>query len=397
MPPRPLLDSRRPGLLLACDLVLASVYGLIVWAALSNAFGTSTNPVVLGASALSAVTLGACRRWPLVSYAASLTAQVIATAWMLRHGNAGSGLFVFPWLAPGAYSLARIGARYSVRVATTAGAALLCTPVTALITDGAIGPLFVVPLVIVPALVIGQAVGRQLRYGQQLVRYHSGVAELERDRARLAVAEERMRIARELHDVISHHLSVITVQAGYGSLVIDEKPAKARAALGAIETTGRQVLEEMRALLGVLRADDDDAPRAPAPGLAEAGQLVELTGHAGVRTELTVHGLPRQLPPGIDLAAYRILQESLTNVVKHAGTDTCRVRIAYEPDAVTVDISDDGRGGPGDGPGLGVAGMRERAELYGGRLEAGPLPGRGYRVSAFLPLPAGTLPAEDAR
>jgi signal transduction histidine kinase len=197
-----------------------------------------------------------------------------------------------------------------------------------------------------------------------------------------------MRIARELHDVVAHSMSVITVQAGYGHLVIDERPDEARAALSAIESTGRETLAEMRRLLGVLRQEEPGQPQvAPAPGLADLDRLIAHTGRAGIRVELSIAGDVRALPVGIELAAYRILQEALTNVVKHAGTTLARASIAYRPDELSIEVTDDGRGGPVTPGGLGLAGMRERAQLYGGRLDAAPLPARGFRVIARLPLP----------
>ena len=175
---------------------------------------------------------------------------------------------------------------------------------------------------------VGYAVGQHRAYERQLLQERARQAQEELARARRGVIEERMRIARELHDVVAHSMSVITVQAGYGHLVIDRDPGQARAALGAIETTGRQALTEMRRLLGVLRADDGDdaAALTPAPGLADLDRLVAQTAGAGVRVELEITGRPRPLPSGIELSAYRIVQEALTNVVKHADVPASRVR-----------------------------------------------------------------------
>jgi signal transduction histidine kinase len=199
-----------------------------------------------------------------------------------------------------------------------------------------------------------------------------------------------LRIARELHDVVAHSLSLITVQAGVGSYVAGARPEEAARALASIETTGREALREMRRLLGVLRDDSAGTDLAPAHGLADVGQLVAGTAEAGVRVQLEIRGTQRPVPPGVGLAAYRIIQEALTNVVKHARTTASRILVTYEDDAMRLEITDAGAGAPADAvaasAGHGIAGMRERASLFGGEFHAGPLPGRGFRVTARLPL-----------
>jgi len=216
-------------------------------------------------------------------------------------------------------------------------------------------------------------------------------AELEEAReelARRAVTEERLRIARELHDVVAHSMSIVAVQSGVGVHVLDSQPEEARKALAAVEATSRQALVEMRRLLGVLRQEAE--PRgslAPAPGLAEVEALAAEVARAGVRVEVHIEGTPCELPAGLDLSAYRIVQEALTNVVRHAGPATARVAVRYSPGQVALEVVDDGRGpGAEDRGGHGLAGMRERAALYGGTLEAGPVPGGGFRVAATLPV-----------
>jgi len=205
-------------------------------------------------------------------------------------------------------------------------------------------------------------------------------------RVRSAVTGERLQIARELHDVVAHSMSVITIQADMGRLVLERKPAVAGAALGVIETTGRAALTELRRMLGVLRADDN-TPGAldPAPGLAGLDGLVARTAAAGVEVEVVVRGTPRALPAGVDLSAYRIVQEALTNVVKHAGAPGCRVTIGYEEDAVLLVVTDHGHGGPPRPGGHGLVGMRERVLLCGGEFGAGPRPDGGFEVTARLP------------
>jgi signal transduction histidine kinase len=267
---------------------------------------------------------------------------------------------------------------------------------------------------------------------------------LQDEAASKAVTEERLRIARELHDVVAHSMSVIAVQAGYGQYVIDSHPADARNALGAIQATSREALDEMRRMLGALRqadvgergaapaasaasaavgpgpADSENAPLLPAPGLADLDRLVSRTARAGVQVEVTRCGQHRDLPASIDMSAYRIVQEALTNVVKHARTNSCRVLIGYREQELTLEITDNGAGvpamacvpagvpamagavaphhggaaapfvldsGAGDG-GHGIIGMRERVSLLGGEFSAGPLPGYGFQVTARIPLPS---------
>ncbi|AZM52419.1 two-component sensor histidine kinase [Streptomyces sp. WAC 01529] len=220
--------------------------------------------------------------------------------------------------------------------------------------------------------------------------------------AEQAVTAERLRIARELHDMIAHSIGVIAIQAGVGSRVIDTQPAEARNALSTIEATSRETLAGLRGTLVALRkptghgrdGEDGPAPLEPAPGLADVERLVASTRDAGVRARLHRRGEPRPLPADIDLAAFRILQEALTNVVRHAGTDVCRVTIDYGggdggDGEVTVEVVDDGVGKLPAGGGYGLVGMRERVALLHGDFTAGPLPEGGFRVAARLPTPAG--------
>jgi signal transduction histidine kinase len=266
-----------------------------------------------------------------------------------------------------------------------------------LVNPGAIGD---ASTVVVDGLIMAAAwwLGDGTRRRQEaVVAARERAAELEAAReelARRAVTEERLRIARELHDVVAHSMSIIAVQSGVGVHVLDSQPEEARKALAAVEATSRQALVEMRRLLGVLRAEAE--PRgslSPAPGLAGLEALAAEVARAGVRVEVRIEGTPAELPPGVDLAAYRIVQEALTNVVRHAGPATAQVTVGHAPDRVAVEVVDDGRGGdPGrDHGGHGIAGMRERAALYGGSLEAGPRPGGGFRVAASLPLDEGSM------
>jgi signal transduction histidine kinase len=240
------------------------------------------------------------------------------------------------------------------------------------------------------AWVIGDNIRVRRAYTAQL---EERAAQLEREReeqATLAVTQERARIARELHDVVAHHVSVMVVQAAGARRVVDKDPAAARDALEAVEVAGRTALDEMRRMLEVLRADE--AGVGPQPGLAELERLSRQVREAGLPVELTVEGHDRALPGGMDLAAYRIIQEALTNTVKHAGKATASVTVRYEPEALDIEVADDGRGAAAPllaaavQGGHGLIGMQERVTLYGGTLETGPRFPGGYRVHARFPL-----------
>jgi len=228
------------------------------------------------------------------------------------------------------------------------------------------------------------------RRARKAVGLEQRAARLEREReerARAAVAEERARIARELHDVIAHSVSVMTVQAGAARLLLDEEPARARAPLLSVEETGRQALAEMRRLLGILRHDGSEPALAPQPGIADLGGLVEQARSAGLPVELSVQGHCERLAPGVDLAAYRIVQEALTNARKHAIPGRAQVTVRYAREALELEITNEGRARASDGStGHGLVGMHERVALYGGDLAVGPQPGGGYAVRARLPL-----------
>jgi signal transduction histidine kinase len=213
--------------------------------------------------------------------------------------------------------------------------------------------------------------------------------------ARRANSEERLRVARELHDVVAHSMSVIAVQAGVANYVAGTRPEEAARALSSIEETSRGALREMRALLGMLRNEEtpgagSGAGLVPAPGLADLKALADRTADAGVRVDLDIHGDRPPLPAGLDLAAYRVIQEAITNVIKHAATDRCRVAVGYKDQSLNLEITDNGIGAapgtPGPGTGHGITGMRERVGMYGGEFSAAPRPEGGFRVSARFPL-----------
>jgi signal transduction histidine kinase len=209
---------------------------------------------------------------------------------------------------------------------------------------------------------------------------------------RRAIAEEQARIARELHDVMAHSMSVMVVQAAAAKDVFDTNPDQARESLRSIESTGRQALAEIRRVLDVVRpVDGSAADRSPQPGLSRVGELIDTVRAAGLSVVVRTVGAPFALPTGIDLSAYRIVQEALTNTLKHAEARTATVVLTYEPEQFVVGVSDDGRGGgtdrsSNDGLGQGLIGMRERVALYGGELVAGPSTGGGFQVRARFPL-----------
>jgi signal transduction histidine kinase len=213
------------------------------------------------------------------------------------------------------------------------------------------------------------------------------------EEARRRAGEERMRIARELHDVLAHNISLINVQAGVALHLMDEQPGQSRSALVAIKQASNDALGELRSVLDVLRQGDEAPPRTPASGLAHLERLVAGAEATGLQVRTRVEGTPRPLPAGTDLAAYRIVQESLTNVTRHAGPASATVLVAYGGKDLTVQVDDDGRGpsaagetGTAKGNGNGIRGMRERVAALGGELTTGPRPGGGFRVRARLPL-----------
>lgn len=372
--PRPPVPERLgPASWLALDGLVAVGYGLIAGTVVLR--HPTGRPVALELAVIAVLGLAcALRRLSPVGALAVALVVLVAVRWP------------YPALLPAwsALYLVAVTGRRRTSLAALAGTVIASLYGAPVLDRGVL-------LSLIAGLVwaVGYAVGRHRAYEQQVLRQRVQQTDAELEKARRGVTEERMRIARELHDVVAHSMSVITVQAGYGHLVIDREPEKAREALGLIEATGRDALTEMRRLLGVLRAEDQDdtAARTPAPDLSDLEHLIRGTARAGVQVHLEITGRRRRLPPGIELSAYRIVQEALTNVVKHAGTPASRVRIGYEEHQLSIDITDDGRARPGAGGyGHGLVGMQERVNLYGGWLRAGPLPGGGFQVLAQLPL-----------
>ncbi|MDX3226108.1 sensor histidine kinase [Streptomyces sp. ME19-01-6] len=293
--------------------------------------------------------------------------------------------------------------RSSLIAAAAALATLPCYVVLRLglgIHDGGVIPEPYIALTVV----IGWLVGNSVRQS----RVHT--EELHAQTAAQAVTAERLRIAREMHDTVAHSIGIIALQAGAAARVIETQPGKAREAMLTVEKTGRETLSGLRRMLGALRQADREAngesnreadraqqparaPLHPAAGLADVERLAMTTTAAGVRVEVWWQGRRRPLPPDIDLAAFRIIQESVTNVVRHSGADSCRVSVDYGEDELAIEVRDRGKGTGADtrqDTGYGLVGMRERVALLHGDFTAGPRPGGGFRVAARLPLPAAT-------
>jgi signal transduction histidine kinase len=234
---------------------------------------------------------------------------------------------------------------------------------------------------------------RSRREYTEVVEERANLLEKEREvRAREAVADERARIARELHDMVGHSLNLIVIQSGGAQRMLTTKPELARDSLLSIESTGRQALTEMERMLGILRTSETEEPTlSPQPGLRQVDVLAAQVTEAGLPVEVSVEGAPAELPASIDLSAYRIIQEALTNAIKHAGPARAHVTIRYGRDKLELEVTDDGRAAPAvhandDKGGRGLIGMKERVALFGGELTVGPRPEGGYRVHARLPL-----------
>jgi signal transduction histidine kinase len=348
-------------------------------------------PSVFGCALLASAVM--LRRWPLAALAvtlggsaASMVLQPSSAEFTLIEVTCAAGLEICYIAATRSRKVSVTGAVMAVAGVLTP---LLATPSVASLRGGSVGsggPPFAaiaVPLFTIIAWLIGHSI-RQAQARAELVRVQA---------AAQAAMAERLRIARDVHDIVAHSIGVIAIQAGAGRRVFDASPGEARDALAAIEATSRETLSGLRRMVtGLRRAEPEpgpgQAPLDPAPGLAGLEQLAAMTLDAGVQVEVDWHGTREPLPAGIDLSAFRIIQEAVTNVVRHAGTGQCRVSIGQHDGELSIEVTDSGRGGDPAGTGYGITGMRERAALLGGDLSAGPRPGGGFRVAARLPLPA---------
>ncbi len=414
---RPPLTARlRRSHWVALDCLAAVPAGLVlagtVWVADHRTARTAPELLLtIALASLGALPVALRRIRPLPAFCGILALSVVLGT--MQRGNMNATVIAFP----AAYVLYMVAVTNRRRVSGSAlVAALVVEIVLAVLSDIAWGTLIPVGLLLIVFWTFG-TMARQRRA------YASG---LQQQAASQAVAEERLRIARELHDVVAHSMAVIAVQAGFGQYVIDSQPGQAREALGAIQATSRDALDEMRRMLSVLRQGDTPAvldtarvtggaggsgepggpdgrpaaPRTPVGGLRDLDRLITRVGHAGVHVDLRVDGPPVDVPASVELSAFRIIQEALTNVVKHAATPDCQVRLAYRERELSLEVLDEGdagqaaaAGAAGLSTGHGLIGMRERVHLCGGEFSAGPRPGRGFRVAATLPLEPGSGPA----
>ena len=326
------------------------------------------------------------RRAPVVCWAISITAVLIYTG--LGYVDGASLVAVMIAL----YTVVVTGDRRRSLIIGAITVVALMTVNMAFEPFGVTGgPVVVIPFLVASTFFLGLAVASRRAYVAG-VEERAVLAERNREEeARRRVGDERLRIARELHDVVAHSIAMINVQAGVAAHVIDDRPEQAKDALVAIKGASKEALRELRGLLEVLRQVDEAESIEPAPGLGQLDVLVTTTSHAGLATTVSTVGDPRPLPPLVDLAAYRIVQESLTNALRYAGPATTEVSFNYGSDRLIIQIDDNGRGvtpdsSTGNSSGHGITGMRERAAAVGGTLEAGPRHGGGFRVRASLPV-----------
>jgi signal transduction histidine kinase len=376
----------------AVDAVVAAA--LVAGAVAVAAAGKHHGPLTLLASAASCATVAWRRRAP-----AAMTAVVVVSitvAGVSSHG-AHSTIEVIAVVLD-YYMLGRMSIQ---RGRLEVDAVLLVAPIAALlIIPGNSGVVQVAAnwtgFVGVP-FVAGRAVGSRAALSTELRANAQRLEREQQERARHAAAEERNRIARELHDVVAHSVSVMVIQTQAARRVAAGDREAARVALSSVQSCGRDALMEMRRMIGVLRHGDEELAGATAPALSQLGALVTRARAAGLPVELRIDGEPRELTPGLDLVAFRVVQEALTNAIKHAGPARALVRVTFTAGALELEISDTGRGpAPADGDvdatGQGLVGMRERLVLYGGELQTGRARGGGFKVRARIPLPE-TVPS----
>jgi signal transduction histidine kinase len=402
------------GRALAVDVLLALAIGLVQVLALVVSERVGRSPAWRAPDALAwlllvvgPVALLVRRRWPLGVLAVTLVCGLAYAARTYPEGP--SQLAVFPALFTVALAVPRRQAWLAAAVTAVEAAGVELFLYGDTMFEGE--PLYAA-ITVLAAMWWGESVRARRAYVAELRDRAERAERTREEEARRRVDEERLRIARELHDVVSHTIGVISVQAGVAAHLLPRKPDKAAESLAAIRQASDEALGELHAMLGVLRERDGDpggAPLSPAPGLAELDALVAQAAGAGVEVRVSLEGEPRRLPPAVDLAAYRVVQESLTNVVRHAGASRADITVTHHDGRVEVEVVDNGNGSespsatsgpfrPADSPvgdrqvrrsGQGIAGMRERARALGGTLEAGPRPGGGFRVQASLPVSPG--------
>jgi signal transduction histidine kinase len=384
----------------AAVVLIAVTFGFLIPHRAPRASGIAWDAGGWVTYAVAAVATPFRRRFPRATLA--LVLPVAMAALYLR---AGGGAVIYVVMA--LYSVAAVSSRRAALIIV----GLVASAVLAATIIGGGDEVVMGAIAGVALVLLGWLAGENTRAGriyaaQEAERAAEKAAAAAAERAeqvRRALADERTQIARELHDIVAHAMSVIAVRSGVARMVIDTDPQQAREALAIIETTTRRSLREMRLLVSVLRdTGDHHAELSPVPGLNDLGLLVADMAAAGVTVDVQVDGTVRDLSPAADLSAYRIVQEALTNVVRHAGPTRARVRISYRPAELCVEVTDEGPSGQPppasrSGSGHGLIGMRERAALFGGELAAGPY-GAGFRVKASLPttgFPASDMPVSD--
>lgn len=369
---------------LLADAALAGAVAVAAVAELLS--GHVAGPLAAGIplALVMAVPLALRRRRPL-----AVLTVVIATYPIQRL----AGIELYDYLASvaaAALAIYTVAARLERRVAVIC-AALAYAVIVATVTHGGLSSIFWIALVVGGTCAAGCAIRAFRNQAAELAELARRLDAEQEENARVAVFEERTRIARELHDVVAHAVSVMVVQAAAAEQVLGQAPGSAREPLRSVQQTGRQALVELRRLLGVLRADGIAPAREPQPGLADLPALAAQLAEAGLPVRVDVEGEPAALTPGLELAAYRIVQEALTNTLKHAAATRAEVAVRYARDAVELEVRDDGRGAPvppQSAGGHGLVGMRERTSLYGGAFEAGPDEQGGFGVRVRLPLAA---------
>ena len=378
---------------------LVSTYGLdalIVVMALAGAVATATRPEG------SAPSTGFTQRWEAVAVGAMILGLLLrrrapfvapAATWLVSAGLSFLDGRLIVGQAPisiaGMVAAVLLGNLPNVRQARVGLAVVVICAAIVVYNDPthSTGGVFFIPALFALGWLVGFAL-RERSEQTEAAEQRAVRAEHERaSAARLAVAEERARIARELHDVVAHAISVMVLQVGAVRHRMPPEDTEDRQALQNVEQAGRVALAELRRTLDAMRSDDDEVELAPQPGLDTVSELVEDVRAAGLDVHLDVHGEPVRLPPGLDLSAYRIVQEGLTNALRHAHAAHAEVRIDYGPGRIQLEVRDDGRGpGASDGMGHGLVGLRERVKIYGGEMSAGAAEGGGFVLRVRLPL-----------
>ncbi|MHA6693482.1 ATP-binding protein [Homoserinimonas sp. A520] len=362
-------------------VVLTALALIEIWLPLPSVAGSGSPVTSSVVAIILCLTLALRRVWPLA------TALVVLLTWPIAFSI--QPVLVLFWgqfvpIVVATYSVARHGNRRESVIGALAAASCLLFfdfRVTELQDPGEV---FFHWFGVVLAWLIGLLVNRAERRAVEAQHRAVEIETESRTRMLTAIADERSRIARELHDVVAHAVSVMVVQAGAAEQVVDDDPAYARKALSNIRNTGADALGEMRRVVAMLR-DSTDEPLRPQPGLDGLSALADDARNGGLDVSIAIQGTPRSLPPGLDLAAYRIVQEALTNARRHSGATRADLTVDYTDTSVRVEVRDDGSGGHGSTDGHGLIGMRERAAVYGGRLETVQSDGRGFTVRAELP------------